>query len=114
MDKKQKKQPKRIRKDDTVVVIAGNSRGQTGKVLKTSGDKVYVQGVNLGKKHVKATRTSKGAILEIERPIHVSNLKVMVGEKAVKLKTRVNEEGVKELYYKAGEENIAYRTLNRS
>lgn len=112
MDKEEKKHPKRIRKDDSVLVIAGNNRGQTGKVFKISGDKVYIQGVNLRKKHVKATRTSKGAIIEIERPIHISNLKVMVGDKPVKLKTRVNGEGLRELYYKTGEESIAYRTLN--
>ena len=112
MDKVAKKHPRKIRKDDNVLVIAGNNRGQSGKVLKISGDKVYIQGVNLGKKHVKATRTSKGAIVEIERPIHISNLKVMVGDQPVKLRTRVSDEGLRELYYKSDKESIAYRTLN--
>lgn len=112
MDKVKKKLHRKIRKDDSVLVVAGNNRGQTGKVFKISGDKVYIQGVNLRKKHVKATRTSKGAIIEIERPIHISNLKLMVGDQPVKLKTRVNDEGLRELYYKSGNENVSYRALN--
>ena len=88
MNKTLNSKPKRIRKDDQVIVIAGNARGKSGKVLKIVEDRVYVQGVNVGKKHQKATRTTKGAIIDIERPIHISNLKVLVDEKAVKLRTR--------------------------
>lgn len=109
----EKSKPKKLRKDDQVLVIAGNSRGKSGKIMKIVGDKVYIQGVNLRKKHVKATRTTKGAIVEMERPIHISNLKLMDGGKAVKLRVRVNENGKRELYYKNDKESVVYRTLSR-
>lgn len=64
------------RKDDEVYVLSGNSRGMTGKILRKLGDKVIVQGVNLRKKHVKPTRDQKGGIVTIERPIHISNVKL--------------------------------------
>lgn len=105
----------KIRKDDTVIVIAGNSRGQSGKVLRINGERVYVQGVNQGKKHVKATRTSKGSIIEIERPIHVSNLKVCNAEgKPVKLRVKVSKDGHRELCYKEGSKSVTYRPLSRA
>jgi len=105
---------KKIRKDDVVIVTAGNSRGQTGKVIRNFGDKVVIQGVNLGKKCVKPTRTAKGAIVDIERPIHVSNVKLFVDDKkAVKLRVRENPEGARELYYREGKADVTYRVLNK-
>lgn len=64
------------RKDDDVYVISGNSRGMTGKILRVLDDKVVVQGINLRKKHVKPTRDQKGGIITIERPIHISNVRL--------------------------------------
>lgn len=64
------------RKDDEIFVISGNSRGMTGKILRVLGDKVVVQGINLRKKHVKPTKDTKGGIITIERPIHISNVKL--------------------------------------
>lgn len=72
MEKDNKKN--RIRKDDTVYIRSGNSRGATGKVLRVLGDKVVVQGVNIRTKHVKPTRDQKGGITKIEAPVHVSNV----------------------------------------
>lgn len=105
------RKPRKIRKDDKVVVIAGNSRGKMGTVLNVNGDKVLVQGVNLRKKHQKATRTTKGEIIDIEMPMHISNLKVMANDKPVKLRTRVVD-GKRELYYQEGNESTVYRTLS--
>lgn len=109
----EKSKPKKLRKDDQVLVMAGNNRGKSGKIMRIVGDMVYIQGVNLRKKHVKATRTTKGAIVDMERPIHISNLKLMHGDKAVKLRVRVNENGKRELYYKNDKESVVYRTLSR-
>ncbi len=66
----------KIKKGDTVIVLAGNSKGQTGRVLQVLKKKqrVLVEGVNLVKKHQKPTETQKGGILEIEAPIAISNV----------------------------------------
>ena len=66
---------RRIKKDDTVIVITGNDKGRKGKVLQRNTTHVVVSGVNLRKKHMKKTQTSKMAqIVETEMPIHISNV----------------------------------------
>ena len=68
-----------IKKGDTVVVIAGENKGKSGKVLQivpTTG-RALVEGVNLVKKHMQKTQDNpQGGIVEREAPIAVSNLKV--------------------------------------
>ena len=65
----------KVRKGDRVLVIAGNDRGKTGEVLGRSEDRVLIQGVNIRKKHLKPTQqTQGGRIVEMEVPIHVSNV----------------------------------------
>lgn len=78
----QAKRSKKIRKDTKVYVVAGNQKGTSGTVLKVTEDKVWVQGVNMRKKHVKPTRSSQGGIVEREMPIHISNVKLFVEDKA--------------------------------
>ena len=66
-----------VRKDDVVMVIAGNDKGVRGKVLKVDhrNNKVVVEGVNIARKHVRPSRRNpQGGILEIERPISISNV----------------------------------------
>lgn len=105
---------KKVRKDDKVLVISGNSRGKFGKVLKVLGDKVVVEGVNFCKKHVKPTRTAKGGIIEKEVPINVSNVKVCVdNDKPVKLVVKKSSDGKKELCYKDGAKLAVYRTVSK-
>ena len=68
---------KRIQKGDDVIVIAGKSKGHRGKVLRVTESGVVVEGGNLIKKHVKANPQkpdSKGGIISIEAPIHISNV----------------------------------------
>jgi large subunit ribosomal protein L24 len=70
----------RIRKNDSVVVIAGNDKGKTGKVLKVfpKVSKVIVEGINVRKRHTKPNqRTPQGGILEKEAPVHVSNVMLL-------------------------------------
>lgn len=67
----------RIRKDDQVKVIAGKDKGKVGRVLRVDRDKerVLVEGVNLAKKAMKKRRQEdRGGIMDIEMPIHVSNV----------------------------------------
>ncbi len=66
-----------IKKGDTVVVIAGNYKGQQGKVLEVIREKTraIVEGVNMVKKHTKPNAENpQGGIVEKEAPIHLSNL----------------------------------------
>ncbi|MDO8549203.1 MAG: 50S ribosomal protein L24 [Ignavibacteria bacterium] len=70
----------KIRKNDNVVVITGNNRGKTGKVLKVfpSESKVIVEGINLRKRHTKPNQKQpQGGIIEKEAPIQVSNVMLL-------------------------------------
>ncbi|MEK7341920.1 MAG: 50S ribosomal protein L24 [Candidatus Binatota bacterium] len=69
-----------IRKNDSVMVIAGRERGKTGKILRVIPDKdaAIVERVNLVKRHSRARGPQQpGGIVEKEAGIHVSNLMVM-------------------------------------
>jgi large subunit ribosomal protein L24 len=68
-----------VRKGDQVMVLAGDDKGKTGIVLQVMPDKnrAIVEGVNIVKKHVKATQTEEGGIQEMEATIHLSNLAVL-------------------------------------
>jgi large subunit ribosomal protein L24 len=67
--------PARIRKDDIVYIRSGNSRGQTGKVLRIDGDTVVVEGVNVVWKHLKPTQQApKGGRIRREAPVHISKV----------------------------------------
>ena len=66
-----------IRKDDTVIVIAGSDKGKTGKVLgiDTKANRVLVEGVNRVWKHVKPSqRYPQGGRIQKEAPVHASNV----------------------------------------
>ncbi len=80
----------KIKVNDTVLVITGEDKGKTGKVLKTikSENKVVVEGINISKRHTKPRTTNdKGGIFDIEMPIHVSNVK-LVDKKEAKKETK--------------------------
>ena len=66
----------KMKKGDKVVVLAGRDKGKSGEVLKVfpERNKVIVQGVNVLKRHQRATTTVSGGIIEREAPIHVSNV----------------------------------------
>lgn len=69
-----------IKKGDTVMVIAGNTKGQQGRVLKinASDNKAIVEGINIISKHTKPNADNpKGGIIKRESPIHLSNLMVI-------------------------------------
>ena len=88
----------KIRKGDTVQVIAGKDKGQTGKVLSVDADRILVEGVNRVTKHTKETTGDRGAkvggILHMEAPIHISNVMVVGDDgKATRIGSRKNDEG---------------------
>ncbi len=67
----------RIKKDDTVVVLAGKDKGSTGKVLKVfvEEQRVLVEGVNMAKRHTAPNVTHpQGGVIAKEAPLHISNV----------------------------------------
>jgi large subunit ribosomal protein L24 len=66
-----------LKRNDDVVVICGNDRGKSGKILQVLREKsrVIVEGVAIVKKHAKKSQQHpEGAVVKVERPIHISNV----------------------------------------
>lgn len=69
-----------VRKGDKVLVITGNDKGRTGKVLKVfrDGNRAVVEGIRIIKRHTRPSqKNQQGGIVEKEAPIHISNLQVV-------------------------------------
>ena len=89
----------KVRKGDTVLVIAGKDKGAKGKVLKVYPDRerVLAEGVNAIKKHTAVSTNQRGAqsggIVTQEAPIHISNVMVVDSDgKPTRVGYRVDEE----------------------
>jgi large subunit ribosomal protein L24 len=88
----------KIRKGDTVKVIAGKDKGKIGTILMTlkDTDQVVIEGVNVAKRHQKNKQSkSQGQIIEKSMPIHVSNVGLMEGDKTVRVGYMIEGEGDK-------------------
>ncbi len=98
----------KIRKGDDVIVLTGKDKGKTGSVLRAMPKerRVLVQGVNMVKRHMRASAGQVAGIVEKEAPIHVSNValidpttrkptrvgyKVLEGERKVRVARRSGE-----------------------
>ena len=66
----------KIKKGDTVIVVTGRDKGKQGEVLDVlrAESRVRVQGINMVKRHRRATQTDAGGIVSIEAPLHISNV----------------------------------------
>ena len=65
----------KIKKNDEVIVIAGNEKGKTGKVLSVNGNRVKISGIKIIKKHIKPSQNNTdGGIKETEGTVHISNV----------------------------------------
>ena len=99
-----------IKKNDTVVVLAGEDKGKTGKVLKVLVEKnrALVEGVNMVSKSTKpSAKNPQGGIVKQEAPIHISNLSLVDPKsgKATRVGIKVTEVGKKvRIAKKSGEE----------
>ena len=81
----------KLKTGDNVVVISGANKGKEGKITKVLEDKVIVEGVNVCKKHIKPKNNNgTGEIVEVEAPIHASN--VMLVDPKTKKPTKVRVE----------------------
>ncbi|RUO23054.1 50S ribosomal protein L24 [Aliidiomarina minuta] len=101
----------KIKRDDEVVVLAGKDKGKRGKVLRvlTEKNRVYVEGVNLIKKHQKPNPAlnQAGGIIEKEASMHVSNVAIFnpATEKADRVGFKI-EDGKKVRVFKSNNEII--------
>ncbi len=92
-----------IKKGDTVLVLAGDDKGKSGKVLTVYPEKnrAIVEGLNLVSKHRKPTaQNTSGKIDKIEASIHMSNLMVMVGGKPSRIGRKFDENNKLQRYAK--------------
>ncbi len=100
----------KIKKNDTVVVLAGEDKGKTGKVQKVLVEKnrAIVEGVNMVTKSTKpSAKHPQGGFVKEEAPIHISNLSLIDPKsgKATRVAMKVNEDGKKvRIAKKSGEE----------
>jgi large subunit ribosomal protein L24 len=104
-----------IRKGDRVLVVAGNNKGKTGEVLSRKDDRVIIQDVNMRKKHLKKTQDApSGRIIEMEVPLHISNVSLCDKEgNSLKVRSRTNKEGKRELVYGTTGSETVYRSVKK-
>ncbi len=100
-----------IKKGDTVMVIAGESKGQKGRVLEVdrAKDRAIVEGVNLVSKHTKPnSKSPQGGILKKEAPVHISNLMLLdpASGKPTRIGRRLNDKDKLVRYSKKSGEEI--------
>lgn len=98
----------KLRKGDTVVVIAGKDKGKEGEVLTVfpEDNKVIVQGVNIAKRHKKATsQTQQAGIIEQAMPVNASNVMLVHKGKPTRVGYKIKADGTKvRVAKKSGEE----------
>ena len=98
-----------IRKNDTVMVLAGEDKGKTGKVLKVlvSKQRAIVEGVNIVNKSAKpSAKNPQGGFVKMEAPIHISNLSLIDPKSGKATRIAIKHEGknVIRIAKKSGEE----------
>ena len=95
MNQSTPKTKSKLKRDDTVQVIAGKEVGRTGRVLKIDREKnrVIVEGLNMQTKHQKPNRANQtGGITRIEAPLHLSNVMYLHKGKPARLGYKVETE----------------------
>ncbi len=101
----------KIKKNDDVIVIAGKDKGNRGSVLSVAENFVLVSGINKVKKHQKPNpvKGTTGGIVEIEMPIHISNIAIYnaTAKKADRVGVKSLEDGRRVRVFKSSGEVIA-------
>ena len=88
----------KLRKGDTVKVIAGKDKGRAGEIVHVfpSDNKVLVNGINTAKKHSKARRANQqGGIIDRDMPVHVSNVMLVHKGKTTRVGYKIQADGTK-------------------
>jgi len=82
-----------LKKGNKVKILTGKDKNKTGEIIeiKKFNNKAKVKGINIVKKHLKATKEKKGGIISKENFIHISNLKLVGEEKKKEPKKKVGK-----------------------
>jgi large subunit ribosomal protein L24 len=101
----------KIRRGDTVILIAGRDKGRRGAVIEVlEDDRVRVEGLNMSKKHQKPNPNANqpGGIIEREAPLHISNVAIYnpATQKADRVGFRSLEDGRKVRVFKSNREMV--------
>ena len=84
---------RKLKTGDKVVVVSGSNKGKEGKITKILDGRVIVEGVNLVKKHLKPKNNNgHGEIIEVEAPIHSSNVMIVDPKTKKPTKVRIEED----------------------
>ena len=84
---------RKLKTGDKVVVVSGSNKGKEGKITKILDSRVIVEGVNLVKKHLKPKNNNgNGEIIEVEAPIHSSNVMIIDPKTKKPTKVRIEED----------------------
>ena len=84
---------RKLKTGDKVVVVAGSNKGKEGKIAKILDSKVIVEGVNIVKKHLKPKNNNgTGEIVEVEAPIHASNVMLVDPKKKKPTKVKIEKD----------------------
>ena len=101
----------KLRKGDTVVVIAGKDKGKQGTILAVKTKRVKVEGINIVKKKKKPNQMlgKEGGIVKQEAFLHISNVAIYnaATQKADRIAYQINEEGKKVRIYRSTGEVVA-------
>jgi large subunit ribosomal protein L24 len=102
---------KKIRKGDTVILIAGRDKGRKGAVIEVlDDDRVRVEGLNMSKKHQRPNPQAgvQGGIIEREAPVHISNVQIFnpATQKADKVTFKALENGRRVRIFKSSREMV--------
>ena len=119
-----------LKKGNTVKILAGDEKGKTGEIIEIIklisrrgilNKRAIVKGLNLVKKHQKATKESKGGVVSIEKSIHLSNLalvqsdkKSVEGKKEVSKKEIINKKPKVESEKKKMKKNSAKKDIKKA
>ena len=101
---------RKIRTGDEVLVTSGRNKGQRGKVRQNliERDRIVIEGVNIVKKHIKRGRARQAGIVEVEAPLHVSNVRLICPNcgQPTRVGVREGAEGKNERYCKKCEQSV--------
>ena len=102
---------KKIRKGDTVILIAGRDKGRRGAVIEVlADDRVRVEGLNMSKKHTRPNPQAgvQGGIIERESPVHISNVQIFnpATQKGDRVGIKALEDGRRVRVFKSNKEMV--------
>ncbi len=101
---------RKIRTGDEVLVTSGRNKGQRGtvRVNLMERDRIVIEGVNIVKKHIKRGRARQAGIVEVEAPLHVSNVRLLCPacQQATRVGIRTGENGKNVRYCKKCDDTL--------